>query len=154
MNLPQFGRHSRSHESAVAPPLHFRHESAIVVTRLFVRVAVLKLVFRVPYAFSLIIQSFESFWSRPSRLRLARRVIRTLALVRTQRLPARSDSAPHQGPLIAAIHARRRLYDAETFQVSSLLVPAALLGLSSLIAGARPAAQASRVDPMIALSAE
>jgi hypothetical protein len=32
---------------------------------------------------------------------------------------------------------RSLLYDAETFQVSSLLVPAALLGLSSLIAGAR-----------------
>ena len=30
---------------------------------------------------------------------------------------------------------RSLLYDAETFQVSSLLVPAALLGLSSLIAG-------------------
>ena len=49
---------------------------------------------------------------------------------------------------------RSLLYDPETFQVSSLLVPAALLGLSSLIAGALPAAQASRVDPMIALSAE
>jgi len=49
---------------------------------------------------------------------------------------------------------RSLLYDAETFQVSSLLVPAALLGLSSLIAGTLPAAQASRVDPMIALSAE
>jgi hypothetical protein len=41
------------------------------------------------------------------------------------------------------------LNDAETFQVSSPLVPAVLLGPSSLIA-----AQASRVDPMIALSAE
>jgi len=49
---------------------------------------------------------------------------------------------------------RSLLYDAETFQVSSPLVPAALLGLSSLIAGALPAAQASRVDPMIALGAE
>jgi ABC-type antimicrobial peptide transport system permease subunit len=49
---------------------------------------------------------------------------------------------------------RSLLYDAEIFQVSSLLVPTALLGLGSLIAGALPAAQASRVDPMIALSGE
>lgn len=49
---------------------------------------------------------------------------------------------------------RSLLYDAQTFQVSSLPIPAALLGLSSLIAGALPAAQTSRVDPMIALSAE
>ena len=62
---------------------------------------------------------------------------------------------PWPGALVGSLHVLRSLlYDAETFQVSILLVPAALLGLSSLIAGALPAAQVSRVDPMIALSAE
>ena len=46
------------------------------------------------------------------------------------------------------------LYEVNPFQPSGLLVPAALLGLSSLIAGALPAAQTARVDPVLALGAE
>jgi ABC-type antimicrobial peptide transport system permease subunit len=49
---------------------------------------------------------------------------------------------------------RALLYEVDAFQPASLALPALLLGASSVIAGALPAARAARVDPMVVLSAE
>ncbi len=46
------------------------------------------------------------------------------------------------------------LYEVDAFQPASLVLPAVLLGASSVIAGALPAARAARVDPAVVLSAE